>query len=423
MSAGEACAYWNGVCRRRHRRYHAKVIEGTRVTDCGTTLSRPTAAYGRRAWAGLLVGLGASSHGDAQETGRPVRASLPPAAGARLKAERDQLDWVTFRRRWIRDDGRIIDSANRGVSHSEGQGTGLIFAARHNDRASFERILVWTRGALRRPGDALHAWRYTPGAALPVDDPNNASDGDLLIAWGLLLGHERWGVPEHRSLAGSIGRDLLRICTLSIGSERLLLPGAHGFVHADHVVLNPSYWLFGAIRALDGAFPDPGWDALRQAGLRLLREARFGRWGLPPDWLRLPRGGGSPSPASPWPPRFSWDAVRVPLHLVWGGHLREPALRACADFWGDPRWRQMPAWADLNTGAVAPYAATAGIQAVAQLAMASQAGWGRHEALPRVAEAQDYYAAKLVMMAHYAWDERGLDMSEEPRLRLRQRDS
>lgn len=375
----------------------------------------------------MLIGLGVSQPGFAdQASAPPQRSSLPPPAGARQKAERDQADWANFRGRWVLRDGRVIDSGNRGVSHSEGQGTGLIFAARHHDRASFDRILAWTQGALRRPSDALYAWRYTPGAAVPVDDPNNASDGDLLIAWGLLLGHERWGDPNHKALAGQIARDLLRLCTLptgstSAGADRLLLPGAFGFVHADHIVVNPSYWLFGALRALDRAFPDPAWDALCRGGLRLLQQARFGRWGLPPDWLRLPRDGRSPTPASPWPPRFSWDAVRVPLHLIWGAHLREPVLRACADFWGDPVWRQMPAWVDLRTDATAPYAATAGIQAVAQLTMAAQAGSGRVEALPRVPDATDYYAAKLVLMAHYAWDERGLDMSDEPRMRLQQR--
>ncbi|MBU8543697.1 MULTISPECIES: glycosyl hydrolase family 8 [Roseomonadaceae] len=355
----------------------------------------------------------------------PAQASDPlrVAIASRPEVARDAGDWAGFCRRWLLPEGRIIDSGNRNVSHSEGQGTGLIFAARHSDRSSFERILRWTRGTLRRPGDSLHAWRYNPGAAIPVDDPNNATDGDLLIAWGLLIAHERWGDVAHRAEALAIARDILRLCVLRRGDEALLLPAAYGFRHADHVVLNLSYWLFGALRALEAAMPDPVWRALRETGLRLTRAARFGRWGLPPDWLMLPANGSSPRPAPGWPPRFSWDAVRVPLHLVWGGHVAEPTLRACAEFWGDPRWRRIPAWVDVVTGATAPYAATPGILAIAQLAMAAQAGWGRHEALPRVADATDYYAAKLVLMSHYAWDERGLDMSEEPRRRLRQFES
>ncbi|WP_168032766.1 glycosyl hydrolase family 8 [Falsiroseomonas selenitidurans] len=366
----------------------------------------------RRGMAGLGASLGAT-----------LPAALPLAARPALAdvgAERDRDNWQVFCGRWLDRSGRVIDSANRGVSHSEGQGTGLIFAVRHGDRATFERILAWTEGALRRPGDALHPWRWTPGAAIPVDDPNNASDGDLLIAWALVLAHDRWGEAAHRSLAEAIARDLLRLCTLRQGASLLLLPGVQGFTHPDRIVVNPSYWLFGALRDLDRAFPDPAWGALRDTGLSLMRQARFGRWGLPPDWLSLPRGGGNPAPAPPWPPRFSWDAVRVPLHLVWGGHGREPAVRACADFWADATRPFMPAWADLRTGALAPYAATAGILAVAQLTMAAQAGWGRHTALPRVVAARDYYAAKLVMMAHYAWDAHDLDMTEEPRMRQRQ---
>ncbi|MGX9963483.1 glycosyl hydrolase family 8 [Roseomonas sp. F4] len=343
-----------------------------------------------------------------------------PTVSSRPEILRDARDWAIFCERWLDPSGRVVDSGNRGISHSEGQGTGLIFAARHADRANFDRILRWTRATLRRPGDMLHAWRYTPGAAIPVDDPNNASDGDLLIAWGLLIAHERWGVATHRTEALAIARDLLRLCTLRHGTRLLLLPGVHGFRHADHVVVNLSYWLFGALRMLEAAMPDPAWQALRATGLELIRQARFGRWGLPPDWLRLPADGSSPVPASPWPPRFSWDAVRVPLHLIWGGHLQEATVRAAAEFWGDPRWRQMPAWVDLANGSIAPYGATAGILAVARLTLAARVGWGQHDSLPSVADAPDYYAAKLVMMAHYAWDACGLDLAEEPRRRLRQ---
>ena len=47
--------------------------------------------------------------------------------------------------------------ANGGISHSEGHGHGMFFAAYFNDRARFDRIRNWTRLNLSRPRDALLA--------------------------------------------------------------------------------------------------------------------------------------------------------------------------------------------------------------------------------------------------------------------------
>ena len=51
----------------------------------------------------------------------------------------------------------MIDTANGGISHSEGHGHGMFFAAYFNDRARFDRIRNWTRLNLSRPRDALLA--------------------------------------------------------------------------------------------------------------------------------------------------------------------------------------------------------------------------------------------------------------------------
>jgi endoglucanase len=97
-------------------------------------------------------------------------------------ASAERAEWLSFRTRFIQPDGRVIDTANGGQSHSEGQGWGLLFAARFDDREMFDRINAWRLRVLRRKGDALHAWRCRPGPAELVDDNNNATDGDLLIA-------------------------------------------------------------------------------------------------------------------------------------------------------------------------------------------------------------------------------------------------
>ncbi|MBB5692313.1 glycosyl hydrolase family 8 [Muricoccus pecuniae] len=341
---------------------------------------------------------------------RPARRAVLAACAGGLLALRPRAglatvptEWPAFRQRFVTPEGRVLDTGNGNISHSEGQGAALLFAVRADDRATFERVLSWTRTVLRRPTDALLAWRYRPGTATPVSDLNNATDGDLMVAWALTEAAERWGAAQHRALAVQMGRDLLRRVVLSQGDEIVLLPGAEGFFRPDHLVLNPSYYVIPAFRALDRVLPSPHWRALEESGVALASRARFGRWRLPPDWVTLPRGAGRPGLAAGWPPRFSYDAVRVPLYLAWGGRTDGAALRSAVEFWSDPAHASPPAWADLRTNAIAPYGGDAGQRAVERLAQASLYGSGRAALLPRVAGAPHYYAASLVMMSQLAW--------------------
>ena len=343
----------------------------------------------------------------AASTGRRALGALGISMfGAAPTESSDHLvagDWRAFAQRFITPEGRVIDTGNGGISHSEGQGWGLMFAAAFNDRAAFDRILTWTTTVLKREGDSLHAWRFRPGATQPVDDPNNATDGDLYIAWGLLMAHERWRHPPHRARAVAVARDLLRLTQRRPQGKAVLLPGAFGFERPEGLVLNPSYIVLPAYAALNRAMPGDGWMMLIRDGTEVLRRGRFGAWGLSPDWLLMPRSVGTPpSMAQGWPARFSFDAVRVPLILAWAGETQHPALRGPHAFWSDPRWPQPPAWVDLESGATAEFAASPGMRAVAAFAASRIAGAAAPVRLPTVADSADYYSAALAMLVRLA---------------------
>ena len=51
--------------------------------------------------------------------------------------------------------------------------------------------------------------------------------------------------------------------------------------------MNPSYYIFPALDDFARVMPAPEWQRLRRDGLALLSEARFGRWGLPADWVEF----------------------------------------------------------------------------------------------------------------------------------------
>lgn len=300
--------------------------------------------------------------------------------------------WLQYQQRYV-EGGRVLDTGNGRISHSEGQGWGMLLAEAHGDRTAFDRLWTWTRQNLKREDMALFSWRYDPAATPPVQDPNNASDGDILIAWALLRAAERWDEPTYARASEEIREALLQHQVRYYAGYTVLLPGLHGFAHDDRVIVNFSYLVAPAIRAFAAADPAAGWQWLLIDGDRLLSRARFGTWQLPPDWLTL-KADGAIEPAAEWKPRFSFDAVRIPLYLLWGGTPADsPLLEPFRRFWHC--CEQPHAWVDLTTEEYAPYPASAGVRAIIALLE------GDHAARP-APEEEDYYSASLRMLAALA---------------------
>ena len=330
----------------------------------------------------------------------PRRVSHPPVHGAVGVAE-----WSAFRQRFLTGDGRLIDSGNGGVSHSEGQGWGMLLAAAFDDMASFDLMADWTKRNLQcRPNDALHAWRYIPQSAMPVADHNNASDGDLFIAGALWRGAWRWNRNDLAAAAAEITSDILRKLVRDIGGRTVLLPGAVGFEHARSVTVNPSYYAIPIIEELAALHPSPSWRSLRVFWDELLHHGRFGPWRLPPDWLQVDRDSGVLSPDAARPARFSYDAIRVPLWLAWSGTGGEP-LRDFLAYWHHEQ-PQPPAWIDLATNGRAAYPAPPGMMAIGKIASELTQKTQNATAsmqLPALSASTDYYSAALTLLARCAW--------------------
>jgi endo-1,4-beta-D-glucanase Y len=365
--------------------------------DFGDLAQPTTPAYG------AMVGTSRRMHRSSALLGRRAvlggAASLGTIASPRAQAIPICNEWQSFKSHYLSDDGRIVDNGNGGESHSEGQGWGLLFSVAAQDQASFDLILNWTSRVLRRPGDTLHAWRYGPKDTPAVKDLNNAVDGDLFIAAALIRAGRSWGRPDYLQAAAAIGSDILRLLVRRVGSLTVLLPGIEGFEIADAIIVNPSYYAFPMMAELAEIQPSLQWDEVQRDGKTLLERGRFGRWSLPPDWLRIAKADGSLSVAPGWPPRFSYDAIRVPLWWNWQKLPLGPMMLSLDGFWSGFPAGAVPAWVDLKTNEVAPYPASPGIAAVVRLMRATT---GAADSAPASACATTYYDAALILLAHMA---------------------
>ncbi|MFP1683008.1 glycosyl hydrolase family 8 [Alloalcanivorax sp. C16-1] len=315
-------------------------------------------------------------------------ALMPVGAAAR------DAGWRHYEQRYMTDDGRVVDTGNGGVSHTEGQGWGMLMAVYFDDRPRFEKLYQWTRQHLRRPVDGLYAWRYQPDAEPRIVDPNNATDGDLLIAWALQRAGQRWGVRRYLADSLTLREAIRRHLLLEYGGYLVLLPARSGFVHDGYVNLNPSYWVMPALDEFARLEPNGPWRRLMYDGARLMHEARFGEHRLVPDWLRLNKDGSLALPEA-WPPRFGFEAVRVPLYFYWMGLGDAGALDGIRRYWMRPR---PPAWVDLASGESADFTLSRGGLAVRALLL------GNGDSIPLSPGGDDdYYSASLLMLSRMAW--------------------
>lgn len=317
--------------------------------------------------------------------------TAPPARAEPALSNDLSSAWEAYARRFVTADGRAVDTGNQGITHTEGLGVSMLVAQACGDRERFDRL--WTFSAkLKRP-DGLSSWRWEPGKG--VSDANNATDGDLYLAWALLRAGKRWNEPRHLAAAAQIARAVREQLLIEVRGLTLLLPGKDGFLDDKIPVVNPSYLILPALAEMTQVDDAPPWRALHASTLNLLATARFGPERLPADWLWMG------DPVKPWsqrPARFGYEAIRIPLFLAWSRQSSHPALLALAAHFKPAGF---PAWVDLATPEVAPYAAPAGFQSVAALVRAQ--AFGTPPSFHPIDD--DYYSSSLSLLARLAWQD------------------
>ena len=238
-------------------------------------------------------------------------------------------DWPAYRifvEHFVQADGRVIDySSPQLKTTSEGQSYGLFFALVANDRATFDRLLNWTRTNLAgNQFDAQNVrlpswlWGKKPDGSFGVLDPNSASDSDLWIAYDLLQAGRLWHEASYTQLGEALAAQIARqeMTTLP-GVGPMLLPGPQGFKNGGVTRLNPSYLPLPVLRALAKDMPNGPWAKLADSAYKLIKTTA--PQGFAPDWAAWQNGQFVVDPKEG--DTGSYDAIRV---YLWAG-LTSPA--------------------------------------------------------------------------------------------------
>lgn len=274
----------------------------------------------------LLFGIGNFAHADVRR-----QTYAPAAIGGSLNRVNV---WEKYSKRFVKKDGRVIDTGNGGISHSEGQGYGMLLAVAGGDRESFHKIWTWTHRNLFVRGDGLAAWKWSPQLQA-VTDRNNATDGDILIAWALAEAAIYWRDKTYLNLALALIRNIRKHTVYHSRYHGVMIkPGMSGFSRQDRYdgpVVNLSYWVFPALQRFAQFDPQYDWTSVVYSGIKLIRLLEHDTSRLPSEWSSLALE--SPAPASGFHTSFGYNAVRIPLYLAWAGPAGQDQLHAFANAW------------------------------------------------------------------------------------------
>jgi hypothetical protein len=192
----------------------------------------------------------------------------------------------------------------KAVTQSEATGYGMmIFAlmAGHdpNARAYFDGLLGLYEANLSELNSKCMSWVVPDKLDAALPKSSSATDGDLDIAYSLLLADKQWGSggehPDYLGVAKGIIENCILKFDLSEKTHRILMGdwskgenGGIGKPEADRyneTVTRPSDWLLGHLKAFQSVDKSKGLEAAINETYRLVEAVQSPKTGLFPDFV------------------------------------------------------------------------------------------------------------------------------------------
>ncbi|WHT16501.1 glycosyl hydrolase family 8 [Crossiella sp. CA-258035] len=211
---------------------------------------------------------------------------------------------------------------------AEAQGYGMVIAATMagadpEARKIFDGLVKWKLDHPSVYNADLLAAEQDPSCR-SVNGSDSATDGDLDVAYGLLLADRQWGS------SGTHNYKQLAVRTINAIKKSEVNPGTKLFTYADWVdpgnehyyESRSSDWMIDHLRAFRKATGDSAWDGIRTAHQNLigtLQAKHSPTTGLLPDFVVNTNGTPQPAPGKvledPNDGKFFWNACRTPWRL------------------------------------------------------------------------------------------------------------
>lgn len=200
-------------------------------------------------------------------------------------------------------DNRIIAPEQDNITTSEAMGYGMMIAAAMGDKAAFDKFHAYVNTRLDDKG--LMHWSS-------ASSQGSASDGDIDIAYALLMANVQWPSGGYATAANTFAS---RILMHDIQSN--VVRGGSNFPQSP---FNPSYFAPAAFRAFGTSFAAAITEGYRLVGLNVNDQTR----GIPTDWASATDGKQSDAGGAQVTSQIQdtngksamgYDAARVPWRI------------------------------------------------------------------------------------------------------------
>ena len=247
---------------------------------------------------------------------------------------------------------------SKDADHSfvaEGEGYGLTIAAMMADkdpqaRSIVDGILKFVKAHPSVNNKDLHAAEQNTSCK-SVNGSDSATDGDLEIAYGLLIADKKWGSGGSVNYKAEAVRIINAIKKSEVNSStKFTLLGDWGNDAEYKNSSRSSDWMPGHLRAFAAATGDSAWDGIRtraETAVSQLQSQYAPNTGLLPDFVVNTNSTPKPAPADflegPNDGKYSWNACRDPWRLG-ADAITAPGSAAAAQV------RKMNTWIKSATG-------------------------------------------------------------------------
>jgi endo-1,4-beta-D-glucanase Y len=207
-----------------------------------------------------------------------------------------------------------VDDTTRTIS--EGMGYGMVLTAYFGEKKYFDGLLAFYKSKRTAEAYNLMGWNVTQDGII---DPGSATDGDLDVAFSLLIAYCQWGgnyLDEAKNIISILKQNYFVTCS----GVTTMKPGGQfgGCGLTDLSYYTPAYFrMFGQVTN------DPFWNTVAEDTYEIFSNSANSATGLVPDWESYDGVPGG-NPNSGRANYYRYDASRIPwrmsLDYLWNGN-------------------------------------------------------------------------------------------------------
>lgn len=216
---------------------------------------------------------------------------------------------------------RIKVTENPNETKVEAIGFGMLLTSYYGEKDKFDGIYAFYKSKRTANANNMMAWNVTCDGII---DPGSATDGDIDVAFSLIVAYNQWG-GEYLNEAKSVIQVIKNSVVITCNNLLALAPGYSsrsggrwgGCNETDIQYYTPAFFrIFAEVTG------DAEWNKLADDTYTILNAAANPNTGLVPDWQSVSGvPGGDPPKHYTY---YRYDACRVPwrmaLDYLWNGN-------------------------------------------------------------------------------------------------------